>query len=61
MNRRYGETRQALCSYYLRFDFPTDAGMLQYLQGRTFQVPAVPFADKYFPDAAPSPGGRKNR
>ena len=61
VNRRYGETRQALCSYYLRFDFPTDAGMLQYLQGRTFQVPAVPFADKYFPDAAPSPGGRKNR
>ena len=61
VNRRYGETRQALCSYYLRFDFPTDAGMLQYLQGRTFQVPAVPFADKYFPDAASSPGGRKNR
>ena len=61
VNRRYGETRQALCSYYLRFDFPTDAGMLQYLPGRAFQAPAVPFADKYFPDAAPSPGGRKNR
>ncbi len=61
VNRRYGETRQALCSYYLRFDFPTDAGMPQSLGGRTFQVPAVPFADKYFPDAAPSPGGRKNR
>ena len=49
-NRRYGETRQALYSCFLRFDFPTDAGILNYLRGRAFQVERVPFAEKYFPD-----------
>ncbi len=48
VNRRYGETRQALYSYYLRFDFPTDAGALEYLKGREFRVERVPFAEKYF-------------
>ena len=48
VNRQYGETRQALYSYYLRFDFPTDAGVLEYLRGREFQVERVPFAEKYF-------------
>ncbi len=48
VNRRYGETRQALYSCYLRFDFPTDAGPLEYLRGREFQVEHVPFAEKYF-------------
>ena len=47
-NRRYGETRQALYSYRLTFDFPTDAGILGYLRGRSFQVDQVPFRDKYF-------------
>ena len=47
-NRRYGETRQALCAYWLTFDFPTDAGLLNYLRGRTFTVEHVPFRDKYF-------------
>ena len=47
-NRRYGETRQALYSYRLTFDFPTDAGILGYLRGRSFQVDRVPFRDKYF-------------
>ena len=47
-NRRYGETRQALYSYRLTFDFPTDAGLLEYLRGRSFQVDQVPFRDKYF-------------
>ena len=50
VNRRYGETRQALYSYYLRFDFPTDAGCLEYLRGRAFQVERVPFVEKYFPE-----------
>jgi len=49
VNRRYGESRQALYSYYLRFDFPTDAGPLEYLRGRAFQVERVPFAERYFP------------
>ena len=47
-NRRYGETRQALYSYRLCFDFTTDAGILNYLRGRSFQVVAVPFREKYF-------------
>ena len=47
-NRRYGETRQALYSYRLTFDFPTDAGLLNYLRGRSFQVESVPFREKYF-------------
>ena len=34
VNRRYRETRQALYSYKLRFDFPTDAGTLNYLKGK---------------------------
>ena len=51
VNRRYGETRQALYSYYLRFDFPTDAGILSYLKGKEFQVDHVPFREKYFPNS----------
>ncbi len=49
-NKRYGETRQALYSYKLTFDFPTDAGLLSYLKGRSFAVENVPFRDKYFQD-----------
>ena len=48
VNRRYGETRQALYSYKLTFDFPTDAGLLNYLRGRSFSVEDVPFRAKYF-------------
>lgn len=48
VNRKYGETHQALYSYRLCFDFPTDAGILEYLHGREFQVDEVPFQKKYF-------------
>ena len=48
VNRRYGETRQALYAYQLTFDFPTDAGILSYLKGRRFAVEDVPFRRKYF-------------
>ena len=48
VNRRYGETRQALYSYKLAFPFPTGAGMLNYLRGREFTVSEVPFRDRYF-------------
>lgn len=48
VNRKYGETRQALYSYYIKFDFPTDAGVLEYLRGRTVQVERIPFVEKYF-------------
>ena len=49
VNRRYGETRQALYSYKLSFSLPTDAGILNYLRGRTFTVAEIPFREKYFP------------
>ena len=48
VNRRYGETRQALYAYRLTFDLPTDAGILNYLRGRTFTVENIPFKEKYF-------------
>lgn len=47
-NRKYGETAQLLCSYRLRFDFPTGAGVLDYLRGREFTAHAPPFREKYF-------------
>ena len=48
-NRRYDETDgQALYSYYLRFDFPTDAGALNYLRDREFRVEEIGFVKKYF-------------
>ena len=49
INRTYGETGQMLYSYKLTFTLPTDAGILEYLRGRTFQVQQVAFAEKYFP------------
>ncbi|MDD2956719.1 MAG: RluA family pseudouridine synthase [Oscillospiraceae bacterium] len=49
INRQYHETRQALYSYKLTFTFPTDAGVLNALRGRTFTVAEVPFLETYFP------------
>ena len=57
VNRRYHETRQALYSYKLRFDFPTDAGLLNYLKGQEFTVENVPFGAAAFRWRA-SPSGR---
>ena len=51
VNKRYHETRQALYSYKLRFAFQTDAGILNYLQGKEFTVENVPFVEKYFPQS----------
>lgn len=45
-----GFKHQALYSYRLRFSFMTDAGILEYLNGKTFEVKSVWFADKLFPD-----------
>ena len=52
MNRKYRETRQALYAYKLAFALPTDAGLLNYLRGRVFQVDDVPFRKRYFPEEA---------
>lgn len=48
VNRNYHETKQALYSYKLTFDFPTDAGALNYLKSRAFTVSDIPFREKYF-------------
>ena len=42
-----GFKHQALYSYKLRFDFKTDAGILNYLNGREFEVKSVPFAKTF--------------
>ena len=47
LNRGTGFTRQALCSYKLRFDFTTPAGELEYLNGREFQLEKVWFAEEF--------------
>lgn len=44
MNRDRSQRFQALYSYKLTFTFPTDAGALNYLRGRTFRVDKVDFA-----------------
>ncbi len=49
LNKNYDRNFQALYSYKLTFKFSTDAGMLSYLDGRTFQVDKVDFATEYFP------------
>ena len=46
---KYDRKYQALYSYRLTFTFNTDAGLLQYLNGRSFQVEQVDFAETYFP------------
>jgi 23S rRNA pseudouridine955/2504/2580 synthase len=48
LNKPYRETGQALCSYRLVFAFKTDAGMLSYLDGKSFQISDIPFVSKYF-------------
>ena len=50
INRRYGEDRQLLWSWRLGFDFVSPAETLDYLRGKVFTVPKVPFVEKYFPD-----------
>ena len=48
LNKKYGERRQALCSYKLVFSFKTDAGLLSYVRDKSFQVKEIEFAEKYF-------------
>ena len=49
LDKRYDRTYQALYSYKLTFTFTTDAGSLDYLNGRSFRVENVDFAEEYFP------------
>ena len=47
--KRYDRKYQALYSYRLTFTFQSDGGLLQYLNGKTFQVEQVDFVAEYFP------------
>ena len=47
-DKKLGFNKQALYSYSLKFDFKTDAGILNYLNCKTFKVKNVWFAEKLF-------------
>ena len=61
VNRQYGRKHQALWSWKLTFQFTTDAGELDYLNGRSWQVEHVDFVEKYFPGVAVSSGADSGR
>ena len=48
LDKRTGRSYQALYSYKLTFCFATDAGDLNYLSGKSFQVEAVDFVSEFF-------------
>ena len=50
LDKRFDRNYQALYSYKLTFCFTTDAGNLDYLNGKSFQVEEVDFVKEYFPD-----------
>lgn len=47
-DKKMGFDKQALYSYSLKFDFKTDAGILNYLNGKRFTVKKVWFAEELF-------------
>lgn len=47
LNKGTGFNKQALCSYRLQFDFTSDAGELNYLNGKEFTLTDVWFADAF--------------
>ena len=49
LDKRYDRKYQALYSYKLRFAFTTEAGILEYLNGKSFEVASVDFVQEYFP------------
>ena len=58
-DKPYGRHGQALYSYKLAFRFTTDAGPLNCLNGRTWQVDTVDFVTEYFPEFSQAAGTRK--
>ena len=44
----HGFKKQALCSYKLHFNFETDAGILNYLNNKTFELDTVWFEKELF-------------
>ena len=49
-NKAYGRKGQALWSYKLVFEFTTDAGILEPLNGKEWSVDRVDFVEEYFPN-----------
>ena len=49
LDKRFDRNYQALYSYKLTFTFSTEAGSLENLNGRSFQVENVDFVEEYFP------------
>lgn len=47
INRRAGLKKQCLCSYKLSFAFNTDSGILEYLNGKSFELENVWFCDEF--------------
>lgn len=47
-NKKYGYKKQFLYSYKLVFDFTTDAGILNYLNHREFEIKDVWFKDAFY-------------
>lgn len=47
-NKKYGYKKQCLYSYKLVFDFISDAGILEYLNGKSFEVKDVWFKDAFY-------------
>ena len=50
LDKKYDRNYQALYSYKLTFAFSTEAGALEYLNGKSFQVNKVEFVTEYFPE-----------
>ena len=46
INKKFNEKTQLLCSYYLKFNFTTDAGLLNYLNHKEIKLENVPFFNK---------------
>lgn len=47
-NKKYGYKKQCLYSYKLKFDFLSGAGILEYLNGKEFEVNDVWFKDAFY-------------
>lgn len=50
-DKKAGFDKQALYSYSIKFDFSSDAGILNYLSGKRFTVQKVWFAEQLFGDS----------
>lgn len=46
-DKRLGFKHQALCSYKIRFDFTSDAGLLNYLNGKEFEIKNIWFKEQF--------------